>query len=118
MRIKPCGYFVLIDVTPVEKMSPGGIALPDSLTTLEQMAAETGRVLAIGPTAYIGMRGCMEEDIERTGLPAHKLWGIDVGDRVEFRKFDGKPVDRPSNEEDKFLRYIPDTNILGVISDE
>jgi co-chaperonin GroES (HSP10) len=117
MKIKPCGYFVLVDVTPAEKVTSGGIVLPDDLTEKEQMAADTGKVIAIGPTAYIGMRGCMEEDMERTGLPAHKLWGVDVGDTVEFRKFEGKVVDRSGDKGSEFLRYIPDTHILGVINE-
>jgi co-chaperonin GroES (HSP10) len=115
MKIKPCGFFVLVDVTPAEKVTSGGILLPDELTMKEQMAAETGKVIAIGPAAYIGMRGCTEDDMERTGLAAHKLWGVDVGDTVEFRKFEGKAVDKSAQPDMQFLRYIPDTHILGVI---
>lgn len=113
MKIKPVGYFLLVDVTESEKVTPGGIVLPDSLTEKEQAIEQTGTVLAIGPCAYIGMRGCTEEDVARTGKSAAELWGVKVGDRVEFRKYDGKNcfVDGYEN-----YRYIPDTNIMGVIA--
>lgn len=110
MKIKPAGYFVLVDVTEAESVTSGGIFLPKDLIEKEQMAEETGVIRAFGPTAFVGMRGCEREDI-----PAHEQWGLKVGDKVEFKRFEGK---RSFVEGLENLRYIPDTHIIGVISDE
>ena len=110
MKIKPCGYFVLVDITPVETITKGGIYLPKELTDKEQMVEETGTILAFGTTAFVGMRGCDSED-----APAHEQWGVKVGDLVEFKRYEGKKcwVDGYEN-----YRYIPDTHIMGVITNE
>jgi co-chaperonin GroES (HSP10) len=110
MKIKPCGYYVLVDVTPAETVTKGGIVLPDELTKKEQMAEETGTIIAFGPTAYVGMRGC-----EAEGLFAYEQWGLKVGDKVEFKKYEGKRSFVKGKEN---YRYIPDTHIMGVIADE
>jgi chaperonin GroES len=116
MKLKPAGYFVLVDVTESEKVTEGGIVLPKDLTQKEQAVEETGILVAIGPTAYVGMRGCTEEDMARTGKSAAELWGVKLGDRVEFRKYEGKNTS--VDEDFPNYRYIPDTHIMGVIADE
>lgn len=110
MRIKPAGYHVLVDVTPAESVTSGGIFLPKDLVEKEQMAEETGTILAFGPTCFVGMRGCDAE-----GIPAHEQWGLKVGNKVEFKKFEGKRSYVKGHEN---YRYIPDTHIIGVIADE
>jgi co-chaperonin GroES (HSP10) len=110
MKIKPCGYFVLVDVTPAESVTAGGIVLPKDLVEKEQLVEETGTIVAFGPTAFVGMRGCESEV-----FPAYVMWGLQVGDLVEFKKYEGK---RSFVEGMENYRYIPDTHIIGVISDE
>ncbi len=109
MKIKPCGYFVLVDVTEAESVTTGGIVLPRELVEKEQAVEETGIVVAFGPTCFVGMRGCDAE-----GVPAYEQWGLRVGDKVEFKKYEGKKsfVEGMENH-----RYIPDTHILGVIDE-
>ena len=109
MKIKPCGYFVLVDVTPAERVTPGGIVLPSDLVNKEQQVEETGKVVAFGPTCFVGMRGCDRDDI-----PAHEQWGVKVGDLVEFRRYEGKLTSLEDGCEN--MRYIPDTHIMGVIN--
>jgi chaperonin GroES len=111
--LNPLGYYVLIKVASAEEVTSGGIVLPGSLVEKEQMIEETGEVVAFGPTAYRGMQGCTLDDVKETGKPAHELWGVKVGDRVEFKRYEGKTsyVDGFENH-----RYIPDTHIMGVIS--
>ena len=116
MKIKPAGYYVLVDVSQAESVTQGGIVLPRELVEKEQMAEETGCIVAFGPVCFIGMRGCSEEDMERTGKTAYQLWGLEVGDKVEFRKFEGKNTSIADGCEN--FRYIPDTHIIGVVSDE
>lgn len=112
MNIRPAGYFVLIKVDEVEETTSGGIILMESTLEKEKMIVETGTIEAFGPTAFIGMRGCTEEDVARTGLPAYELWGLRHGDKVEFKKYEGKKSALPGMES---YRYVHDTNIIGVI---
>lgn len=108
--IKPCGYYVLVDVTETEKVTKGGIVLPEDLTKKEQAVEETGTIIAFGPTCFVGMRGCDGED-----KPPHSQWGLEVGDKVEFKKYEGKKSYVKGHEN---YRYIPDTHIMGVIDNE
>jgi len=110
VNIKPCGYYILVDVTETEKVTKGGIVLPSDLSKKEQMVEETGKIIAFGPTCFVGMRGCDDE-----GSPAHEQWGLKVGDKVEFKRYEGKPCFVKGYEN---YRYVPDTHIMGVIDDE
>lgn len=136
--IKPLGHYVLVEVEEVEKVTEGGIVLPDELTEKEQAVVEVGIVKDIGPTAFVGWQGCwsprwadnyrksdaanehMHEALAQEfkwndpDFPPHKQWGIDIGSRVEIRKYEGKKSALP---EYKNYRYIPDTHIIGVIHD-
>ncbi len=116
MKIKPAGYFVLVDVTPVKSVSDGGIILSSDTVMKEQMAEETGTIVAFGPTAFVGMRGCEQTEEEiRAGIWPPQKWGLKVGDKVEFKRFEGKKSYVKGFEN---FRYIPDTHIIGVINDE
>ena len=107
MKLKPAGYFVLVDVKKAEQKSEGGILLTQDYQDKLNVGEETGTVVAFGPTCFIGMRGC-----ERTDIPAHEQWGVNVGDKVEFKKYEGK---RSYIKGFENYRYIPDTHILGVV---
>lgn len=110
MKIKPLGFYVLIEMELVEETSAGGIILDRDLVSKEQDATDTGYVRAIGSTAYVGYPGCDTE-----ALPPAKMWGLEIGDKIEYRKFEGK---KSSVEGYENYRYIPDSHIIGVISDE
>lgn len=107
MKIKPAGYFVLVDVKKAEEKSEGGILLTQDYQDKLNTGEETGVVIAFGPTCFVGMRGC-----EATDRPAHEQWGVSVGDKVEFKKYEGK---RSYIKGFENYRYIPDTHILGVV---
>ena len=64
MKIKPLGFYVLIEMVTVEEKSSGGIVLPSDLVNKEQDATDVGYVRAIGPTAFAGYPGCEEENKE------------------------------------------------------
>lgn len=106
--IKPTGTYVLIKATIVEKVSKGGIVLPNDLTAKEQTVERTGEVVAIGPCAYVGWAGCSDED------PAGD-WGIKIGDSIEHKRYDG--LDSIESTKEIIYRYVKDTDILGVIHD-
>lgn len=104
MKIKPLGFYVLVEVDVVEKTTASGIIIGD--VTRDQEACEFGIVKELGPTAYAGFPGCEEKGAE--------AWGVKVGDRVEYRRYEGKLSNHPDMENH---RYIPDSHIIGVIND-
>ena len=106
LKIKPLGFYVLVEMVEVEQVSSGGIVLPGELVNKEQEATDVGHVRAIGPTAYVGYPGCDGDD-----NPAQK-WGLEVGMKIEYRKFEGKPSAIPGYEN---FRYIPDSHIIGAV---
>lgn len=107
---KPVGHYVLIEIPEVKETTEGGIILSRDTTKREEKASEQGKVIAIGPCAFVEWAGCKEP-----GTPPHKQWGIDVGDWVEFRKYEGKTS--VIDGYDRY-RYIPDTHIVGRIDNE
>lgn len=107
--IKPTGSFVLVEATLVEKVTQGGIVLPTDLTTKEQVIERTGKVVAIGPCAYVGWAGCDQPD-----KTPYQCWGIEIGDTIEHKKYDG--LDSVTSN-DVIYRYIQDTDILGVLNE-
>jgi len=129
MKIKPLGFYVLIEMETVEKVSAGGIVLPGDLIAKEQDATDTGWVRAIGPTAYVGYPGCEREGGElkniaekgsiqlekQPALSPADCWGLEIGQKIEYRRFEGKKSSEPGYEN---YRYIPDSHIIGAIDDE
>ena len=109
--VKPLGHHVLIKIIPVQFKSAGGIILN---TKNEQKREEKGRdigeIISFGPTAYKGFEGC----------DTPEGWGVKVGDIVELSgRYDGK-FSRASEYDKDFstLRYVNDSDIIGVFSDE
>lgn len=145
MKIKPTGTTVLVKVDNFEEVTEGGIVLTSEYADKEQAVIQTATVVAIGPCAFVGWRGCespnaidlvvsrvtngkigdlpdsvAEHIIEKAkwddpDYPPYKQWGIDIGSKVEFKKFDGKKSVVEGHED---YLYIPDTHIIGVIEDE
>ena len=107
MKIKPLGHYVLIEIKAPEESA---IYVPDEVTSREQEATDVGHVRAFGPTAYVGWPGCDGDD----KTPAES-WGIKIGDKVEYRKYEGKKVSVDGFEN---YRYISDSHIIGVIEDD
>ena len=119
MKIKPLGFYILIEMEVVENISEGGIVLPEDLISKEQDATSVGYVRAIGPTAFAGYPGCdcpeyFHNQIRDLWQP-HEAWGLKVGQKIEYRKFEGK---KSSVKDHENYRYIPDSHIIGVIDDE
>jgi len=114
---KTNGHYVLVEVLEVKNKSAGGIILGD--TEREQMACEYGRIVSFGPTAFVGISGC-DPDKYPTNDPRYKmtpyqLWGVDVGDQVQFSRMEGVIVRDPDGRN---LRAIPDVKIIVSISGE
>lgn len=120
MKIKPLGFYVLIEMETVKR--EGVIELPQDLIDKEQDATSIGYVRAIGPTAYYGYPGCDLDDdslltaVEQlsgmTSATPHGCWGLEIGQKIEYRKFEGKKSSLKGYEN---YRYIPDSHIIGAI---
>lgn len=113
-EVRPNGFYVLIEMEEVKSTTESGIILGD--VRREQDACDIGYVRAVGNTAFIGMPGCNPTDYNPTE-PQYKMtpaqiWGIDIGDKVEYRRHEGKVSGIPGNER---MRYIPDTQIIGKV---
>lgn len=114
--LSPLGFYVLVEVIEVESTSEGGIYLGDQ--GREQSAEECGYLRAVGPTAYFGWEGCestgptFEDGVWSDEILPYQKWGLNIGDLVEFRAFEGKRSAVPGFER---WRYVPDSQIIGVI---
>ena len=82
--------------------------MPGDLVALEQDATSVGYIRAFGPTAYVGYPGCDKEGEESPS----EQWGLKVGQKVEYRKFEGKASSMTGYENH---RYIPDSHIIGAV---
>lgn len=121
MKIKPLGFYVLIEVEVFEEVTKGGIILDRNMVDKEQDATSIGFVRAIGPTAYDGYPGCDKESSTQTQIgceiqpmPPSECWGLEIGQKVEYRKFEGKKSAAKGYEN---YRYIPDSHIIGAIEE-
>lgn len=101
---RPCGWRVLVAMTPVETKSAGGILLPDSHLDQKQAVATVGYVITLGPQAY------QRAD---TGLEA---WATS-GDRVLVAKYAGQRYDAKVRGETVELRLVNDDEIQAVLED-
>lgn len=109
MNIKPTGYYILVEVEVVSETIEEGnlqgfiLHSPENQKR-EQTGNDTGTVIAIGPQAHVGFDGCTG----KTAKARAKQWGYEVGDTVEFTRYEGKLI------EDTNYRLIPDDKIIAV----
>tara|TARA_R110002096_G_scaffold300195_1_gene494893 strand:- start:86 stop:454 length:369 start_codon:yes stop_codon:yes gene_type:complete len=109
--VKPLGHHVLIEIIPVQFKSSGGIILStDKEVERERKGRDLGRIIEFGPTAYKGFSGC----------ESAADWGVKVGDVVELSgRYDGKfSSAKDYDEQYKNLRYVNDSDIIGLFNDE
>lgn len=124
MPARPLGFYVLVEVVEVETESSSGIYMGKQ--EREQSAEEVGYLRAIGPTAYHGWEGCQSGKVQRivehegknvianANVLPYQRWGLNIGDMVEFRAYEGKRCVIPGYER---WRYIPDSHIVAVINE-
>ena len=97
MFIKPLGDRIVVRVVDEEKITSGGIHLPDIAAKKSQEA----EVVTVGP-------GSLNAKGERIPM------GILVGDRVVFVRYAGTEIER---EEETYL-VLRENDILAVITKE
>ena len=74
----------------------------------EKNGHDVGVIRSFGPTCFTGFKG-----IDESGDVAQRAkdYGVKIGDKVEFNRYDGKT---PRNREFKDFRLIQDEHIVGV----
>ena len=109
--VLPLGYNVLVEILPVQVTSAGGIILNSANEEeRERKGQDIARVIAFGPTAYLGYAGCDK--------PAD--WGVKEGDIVELsQRYVGKFCRAGEYSKDyENYRYISDADICGLANGE
>ena len=107
MKIKPTGYYILVEVEAVEETHEGSsILMIQDERKREHGGRDVGVIKEFGPIAFQGYADCKgPED-----------WGCKVGDKIEFNRYDGKtPRMAENNPELANLRIINDNDIIAVI---
>ena len=109
-RIRPTGYYVLVEVDVVEETHEGtSIVMLNDERTREAGGRDIGTIVEFGPICFQGYADCKK--------PSD--WGCKVGDKVEFNRYDGKtPRLAESDPELANLRIINDNDIIAVMEAE
>jgi co-chaperonin GroES (HSP10) len=107
--VLPLGYNVLVEIIPVQVKSATGIILTsDNEEKRERKGRDIARIIAFGPTSFMGYAGCE--------TPTD--WGVDLGDIVELStRYDGKFTRAGEyGKEFENYRYVNDQDIMGLAS--
>lgn len=86
---------VLIKPEEIEKVTPGGIVIPDTIEERHAMAQSIGTLVAVGPDAWSDYKG-----------PAAK-----IGDRVIFAKYGGVAM---NGSDGKPYRLMNDLDVTAT----
>jgi co-chaperonin GroES (HSP10) len=97
----PIGYRLLIALPEVEKVTKGGIHIPDKLVDMEKVASVVGLVVSMGDLCY------KDPDKFPTGP-----W-CKEGDYVIFRSYSGTRLKVGTQE----FRLINDDTVEAVVDD-
>jgi len=113
--LRPTGYYVLVKMEEVKNEVEDGALAGFQLAskdqhTREQSGHDVGVLISLGPTAYCGYQGVEGETAEQRA----ECWGVTVGNKVEFNRYDGKKPNHPDFQD---YRVIQDGMIIGVIED-
>ena len=107
--MKPAGYYILIEMEEVERVSAGGIVIATKAENeREQNGHDVGVIKAFGPNVFCGFKG-IPEDVSAEDRA--DLYGVKIGDKVEFNRYDGKIPRHPDYHN---YRLIQDEHIQAV----
>lgn len=113
--MRPVGYYVLIKMEEIKNEVKEGALKGFQLESDHEFdrtkgAHDVGVIVAFGPLVYTGFRGIEEKTAEKRA----EIYGIKIGDKVEFNRYDGKI---PRHQEEENFRLILDEDVLGVYDD-
>lgn len=98
--ITPLEYYVLVKLDTIAEKTQGGIWIPDDTRQQKELAQISGRIIAIGPLAFL-------YDVHNSTIP-------DIGDRVAFPKYSGlAPIGKDKGE----YRLIKDGDIAAILAE-
>jgi chaperonin GroES len=119
--IWPSGNRVVVQPDEVERVSEGGIIIPDADAERHQMAQSTGTLVAMGPDAFKEYTTITERFLNGKWVPFERtVTGFsenfaDIGDRVAFAKYGGLSV---IGEDGQEYRLMNDMDITGRVSEK
>ena len=105
MNLRPEGDKVIVKPDTAEKVSSGGIIIPDLARDQQQTAATRGELVAIGPEARLRFSEGLD------GVDAHDA---KPGQRVIFSKYGGSSI-RVDRQE---YRILFDKDVICLIDGE
>jgi chaperonin GroES len=117
--IWPSGNRVVVQPDEVERVTEGGIIIPDADAQKHQMAQSTGTLVAIGPDAFKEYTSITERFMDNKWVPFERtVTGFtenfaEVGDRVAFAKYGGLVV---VGEDGQEYRLMNDMDITARVS--
>lgn len=106
-EIKPVGRRLLVEQEKVEKVTKGGIVLPDDVTEREQNGEYLGTVVAVGELAWRDLN-------KNAGIPEGNQW-CKVGDKILFHRYSHTRAN-PDYEDMRIL--INDSDVIAVVETE
>jgi chaperonin GroES len=119
--IWPSGNRVVVQPDEVERVSEGGIIIPDADADKHQMAQSTGTLVGMGPDAFKEYTTVTERYLDGRWVPFERtVTGFsenfaEIGDRVAFAKYGGLSV---IGEDGQEYRLMNDMDITGRVSDK
>lgn len=104
------GHRITVRPDPVEKVSSGGIVIPDAVADGRKYIKTTGTIVDVGPDAWKSFRQVGEDGKLVNGKP----WAA-VGDRVLYSKNSGRWIQDPNGGPD--LIVMLDEDVLLKLSE-
>jgi len=101
--IRPIGWRVLVKPQVLKDVTEGGIALPDEVVQKNEVVAQVGQVIEIGPTAFS----------DKQLFPDNRV-PYKVGDWVIFPPYTGFQVTLLEDGERVNYRLMNDDHVLGL----
>ena len=117
--VSPCGDRVVVLPDSVERVTAGGIIIPDEEADRHQMGQVAGVLVAVGPDAWSHQTTITEKLVDgQLKVVERKVTGYSqdfakIGDRVCFARYNGLPFD---GEDGQQYRLLNDEDITATIS--
>ena len=106
MKIAPVGDAIVVQVEQTERVTKGGIVIPETDAKKRDLAATKATVIAIGPLAF---KEELRHDKEFGGNPRVPV----VGDTILMGKYAGYDI----NVGDEKYRVIWDNDIAAILEE-
>lgn len=101
--IRPLEFFVVVELDPQERKTPGGIILPDSTSERDELATQEGTLVAASPHAFTYAEGWPEGTVPQPGQ------------RVLFKKYAGALHKREVNGVKRTWRLLNDKDLIAIV---